>query len=239
MPVPAPSTVRGDIPAGIDAIVLKSLARERDQRYPNGHAMADDLEEVMRESKFKQRMVPRLLADLFGAGAHSSQVALSCLTPELLAAAGAAGHSNGGTGSIARAETARAPAAARRRLVAGLTALVLVAGVAVGLGWRSGRPVAAVAAPAVAPAPVPLSTPSPGGVVSPPAAAPSPAVVPVETTAAASPSAELAASPPTEKSKRAVAGKRTPRSAAQRGPNRIASGLSIDPFAEAAHRKPR
>lgn len=230
MPVPAPSSLRSDIPPGLDAVVLKSLARDRDQRYPNGHAMADDLEEVMRESKFKARMVPRLLADLFGAGAHSSQVALSCLTPELLAAAGAAGQGDAGTGSIARPVLATPARTMRWRWGAGAAAFVLVAGVAVAFGWRSGR---TAPAPVVVPAPVQAQS------ASPPAAVPSTAVVPVETTAAASPSAELALSPPTEKSKRAVAGKRSPRPAAPRGPSRIANGLSIDPFAEAAHRKPR
>ena len=69
MQVPPPSADRPDIPASLDRIVLRALDRDRDKRYPTGHAMADDLEAVLRETDFHSRMLPDLLREAFGAGA--------------------------------------------------------------------------------------------------------------------------------------------------------------------------
>jgi eukaryotic-like serine/threonine-protein kinase len=233
MAVPAPSTVRPDVPPALDAIVLKSVARDRDQRYASGHVMADELEEVMRETNFKARMVPRLLGELFGSGAHSSQVALSCLTPELLAAAGAASQTGAGTGSGigSLSPSERRPWRSWRRLAVVAAGALAAAGFVV-LGMRSSPPVSPPAA-AVPPAPTQPSTPLPVAVPAPPV------VVPVETAGPTPSTAELAVSPPTERPKRAAAGKRVGRAAAQTTGSPIASGLSIDPFAEASRRKPR
>ncbi len=45
--VPPPSSVRRDIPADLDAIVLQALERNRGQRYPDARAMALDLERFL------------------------------------------------------------------------------------------------------------------------------------------------------------------------------------------------
>ena len=65
---------------------MRAVERDPDKRYSSGRAMAEDLEEVLRETGFKARMMPKMLHDLFGTGLQSSQVVLSQLTPELLAA---------------------------------------------------------------------------------------------------------------------------------------------------------
>jgi serine/threonine-protein kinase len=45
-PIPAPSSVRPEIPPALDAVCMKALARELGDRYPTALAMADDLEKA-------------------------------------------------------------------------------------------------------------------------------------------------------------------------------------------------
>ncbi|HIZ98039.1 MAG TPA: Stk1 family PASTA domain-containing Ser/Thr kinase [Candidatus Janibacter merdipullorum] len=42
--IPLPSSVNPDVPAELDAIVVHSLTKDRDERYPDAKAMAEDLE---------------------------------------------------------------------------------------------------------------------------------------------------------------------------------------------------
>ena len=85
MPVPPPSTQRPDIPASLDAVVMKALARNRNVRYPTGQAMAEDLEAVLHLTGFHARMLSDLLRESFGADVSKSQETLSSVSPELLA----------------------------------------------------------------------------------------------------------------------------------------------------------
>jgi serine/threonine protein kinase len=220
MPIPPPSKQRPEVTPDLDAIVLKALARDREKRYENGQAFADDLEDVMRETKWKSRMLPHLLADLFGSGNHSSQVALSCLTPEMLAAAGA----TTGTGSLVASPSAATRSRLRSwRLWAAVAGVLLVAGLGIFLGLRFGQnaPAPLVASPPVRSAPpVPEPPPPPPA----PVVAPQDAVVP----------------PPAEvKPARQGWGKRPARAARRKAERPIKSGRSIDPFVEAAKRKSR
>lgn len=48
MPIPVPSDQRKDVPAELDGIVMKALAREVEQRYPSAAAMASDLDQFMK-----------------------------------------------------------------------------------------------------------------------------------------------------------------------------------------------
>jgi serine/threonine protein kinase len=211
MPVPPPSTHRPDVPPSLDAIVAKALARDPGSRYQTGQALADDLEEVMRETKLKSRMLPKLLVDLFGSGRHSSQVAMACVTPEMLAAA--AGSENSTTGSVPQPAAATATSVWRSwRLWAGVAAIAVV--IALALGLRPGRVDSRAAAP-------PGKTPA--------ARAPAPPGVPATPPAVAPPVV------PTE-SKKASRGKRSSRRHTQNPEHPIVRGLSIDPFAEAARR---
>jgi serine/threonine protein kinase len=217
MTVPPPSAQRPEVPPSLDAVIKKALARDLGARYQTGQAMADDLEEVMRETKFKSRMPPKLLVDLFGSGVHSSQIAMSCVTPEMLAAAAAADNSS--TGSVARAAAATGRSLWRsRRLWAAVATIALA--IALALALRPERVDSRAASPSVRPPPasIPAIPPAPAPVVAPPA-------VP---TAAAPPAAT--------EPKKASRGKRSARTRAQHPDDPITKGLSIDPFAEAAKR---
>src|SRR5699024_8439902 len=83
--VPAPSTLRPEVPASLDRVVERALARDQDRRYPTAQAMLDELEPILGETKYQSRMVSDLLAELYGTGPHSSQAAFATVTPELLA----------------------------------------------------------------------------------------------------------------------------------------------------------
>jgi serine/threonine protein kinase len=84
-PVPPPSTFRSEVPASLDEIVLKALARDPDQRYAAGQTLADDLEAVLGEVKYQSRMLPAFLNELFGSAPSAAHIALSMASPELLA----------------------------------------------------------------------------------------------------------------------------------------------------------
>ena len=218
MPIPAPSTQRSEVPPSLDAIVQKALSREPSQRYQSGQALADELEEVMRETKFKSRMLPKMLAELFGSGLHSSQVAMSCLTPEMLAAAGAADIPTTGSAAVVGAAGLAGTSVWRSwRLWAAVATTAVVVALALLLGLRLGHVDPRAAAP--------TAPPTPSAFPAPPVAAPAAPVV-----EAAFPLAPAAA--PTK----ASPGKRPARARGHAADNPIAKGLSIDPFAEAAKR---
>jgi serine/threonine protein kinase len=65
--VPAPSTVNGRVPRSLDAIVMKALAREREDRYQSARALYEDLVEFLFPSSTDQLAedVARFMADLF------------------------------------------------------------------------------------------------------------------------------------------------------------------------------
>lgn len=246
--VPPPSALRPEVPAALDAIVLRALERDQDGRTPNGQEMADGLEEVLAETRYHSKMLPTLLRELFGAELASSQIELTKLTPELLAACSGE-PSTASTGP----RTAALPAAqidislgnligadamtgrrSPRTLVAALLGIAATAAIGGVLLVRAKprrieAPHAAVAGPSstsrwvppsASPAPVPPASPS---ATPPPAPAPPPvAVVPPETPTAA----------PVKTAAR-------PRSRHHANGDRIARGLSIDPFAESAAREAR
>jgi serine/threonine protein kinase len=240
MPIAPPSSVNPEVPASLDAIVMRALERDPARRYASGQEMAEDLEEVLRETKFNTRMVGKLLVELFGSGQQSSQIALSALTPELLALAGAGDAS--GTRTPLPADAApevagksdEPPRWKSRRLWVGLGAAVGLVLVAT-LAGRSGnvRSASAKATPVEATSP-PVNT----------VASPAPSVAPEEP----APALEVAASNPHPRGasphapRPAAPARRLPiaRKHAAGKPavdaSRIASGLSIDPFAEAAAR---
>jgi serine/threonine protein kinase len=68
-PIPAPSTVALDYPPDLEPIVLRALARNRDDRYPTARAMAEDLIDVARkngwdaETQALAGLVRKLVAD--------------------------------------------------------------------------------------------------------------------------------------------------------------------------------
>jgi serine/threonine-protein kinase len=84
-PVPAPSSIRPEVPPALDAIVARALERDRELRYPSAQAMADDLERFLQEAPCHSQAVPRLLHELFGEDAtdQTPELPLPSLPPEL------------------------------------------------------------------------------------------------------------------------------------------------------------
>jgi serine/threonine protein kinase len=85
--VPRPSSLRPEVPPALDAIVMRALERNPDERYPTGRAMVDDLEEVLQETRHQSRLLPDLLRDLYGSGLTSGQFGVEGLEEELAAVA--------------------------------------------------------------------------------------------------------------------------------------------------------
>ncbi|HVR62680.1 MAG TPA: serine/threonine-protein kinase [Polyangia bacterium] len=65
-PVPAPSSVRPGVPAALDAVIMRALARERENRYGTAAEMATDLEAVVHSERFAAHAIPQLIQALFG-----------------------------------------------------------------------------------------------------------------------------------------------------------------------------
>jgi serine/threonine-protein kinase len=230
MPVPAPSSIQPDVPPALDVIVARALERDPARRYSTGEEMAEALEDALRSLNHQTKQLPQLLHELFGAEGTSSTHPAAHLPPELLAAAA----SNDATGTATPpSPSSTAPSltpAPRRRWqrIVGLTAAGVLTSVLVALlvargGGGQSRampiavtppPVAKAAAQPIPPVVVPVAAP----VAEPPAEA-----APAETTADETPS--RSAGP----AKHRVRVRRT-----HDAQERIARGLSIDPFAEAA-----
>jgi hypothetical protein len=239
------------VPASLDAVVLRALARSPADRYATGQAMADDLEPILAETGFQSRMISTLLTDLYGSVTHSSQVALACLTPELLAAARGDGTADlrGGSATMAAVPSVPSSASATalgsatvsarrtraRRVWAAVLATTAAAAIVLLLGTRggSGRSHAAMTA---------ASSPAPHGPVveNVTAPAPTPAAAPADSGPLPAPRLPLREAPArrvvTSKARSAIAIRRPGSSGSGVASDAIASGRSIDPFAEAARR---
>jgi serine/threonine-protein kinase len=66
MPVPPPSSRRPEVPAALDRIVARALARDRAQRYPSAAALAEDLAAERGASLEGAQGMAALLESLFG-----------------------------------------------------------------------------------------------------------------------------------------------------------------------------
>jgi serine/threonine protein kinase len=256
--VPRPSSLRPDVSPELDAIAMRALERDPAKRYPTGQAMAEELEEVLHATKYNSKMLPNLLRDLFGTGLHSGQIQLSA---DLLDPTPGTGHSGTGrsdgfaptavaAGSVVALAADGSPlsfeqTATRVRLfrrvsvAAFAVSATAVLGVLLfgrGFGGSSHAttlPAAVVAA--VAPKPEPQ--PSRAGPASVPAVT---GEAPVAGPSAAVPVALPAA--PRESDARdgeVTSRKHSNRSRSRAERDRIARGLSIDPFAEAHRRSGR
>jgi len=236
-PVPPPSSVRPDVPASLDAVVMKALARNRNVRYPTGQAMAEDLEAVMQLTGSNSRMLADLLREAFGSDLSKSQESLSTVTPEMLAAlTDDSMPSTGGSGTLPGVDARPRPKQWSWQRGLGMVSAAAVTAVLVGLliarggGGRSQAherhelPPAATA-PVVAP------------VVAPVAPAPAPA-------AAKEDPAPAAATAKADDDEADESDERRPKSSHRHHSHRhgrdkgqsdrVVRGLSIDPFEEAA-----
>ena len=235
--VPPPSSHNPDVPASLDNIVLRAIARDPAMRYATGQEMADELDEVLRETKFTGKMLSDLLREVFGFGT-TSQAAMSALTPELLASFtsnGAASSDDPKTASASVTPVTGPHSSGRRRRVVAMIAGAALAGV-VALGgfalarggWAtsdthalSGSPPAASPQPVIAPIADPVPPPAPA----PPVVDPS-ATAPEAGAAAGENDAPAAKSEP--------ARKRAQRHKVRAERDRVLRGLSIDPFSGGA-----
>jgi serine/threonine protein kinase len=241
MEVPAPSSLRPDVPPELDRIVARVLARDPADRTPTGQALAEELDGVLAALRYQTRALPDLLQELFGSELTSRQIPTGKLTAELLATC-VAETSIGSAptpGTITSAPVQAPPpnevdvslgALARPRsrwaswvaaTVGTATLVVLLVGR--GGGGRShGAPLRVERSAAVAPALAPE-------------VAPTEAVLPESSreataiSASSDPRAAGTAPPPSGANKPV----HRPRPSVR---GRIARGLSVDPFAEAASR---
>ncbi|HVV53641.1 MAG TPA: protein kinase, partial [Polyangia bacterium] len=170
--VPAPSTLRPDVPPELDRIVAKALARDPAERYPTGQALADDLDGLLESLRYQTRTLPELLQALFGAELDAREPSDTKAVSDLLAACAAetstgAGSATGPSGPTAplppdaaysvAIETA-APARARPGWLSwaaatiGTAALVLLAFARGGGGRSHAAPATAPSTPVAAPA---------------------------------------------------------------------------------------
>ena len=185
---PSPRAVRPELPAALDAIVVRALDADPGRRYPNGNAMATALEQVV------SRPDP-------GSPTVATDTAALAAGAALATAGTASGHpaSTGGrmppTGPVVGPPRARAPLAAVRRappaiaapLIVLLVVLAVVAG-ALGVAMMSGGDtgLAAIASPTATPTASPTPSPNPTPTAAPtPTKAPKPTLVPKATATSA------------------------------------------------------
>jgi hypothetical protein len=219
---------------------MRALERDLNQRYATGQAMADDLEEILRETKYHTRMLPSLLIESFGSGTHSSQVVMATLTPEFLEAMTPSSVPilKHGVPLVVRSLVQKLfKRQASRWTMVGITVMTL--------SWLIWSALSAgrVPPPQIGPNPShtfaekPLpSAASPTTMKRPPISV-KPMVGPPEVRSHSSIGNPL--NPSSEKIKRKVSGKKNIQMKHRSKSNPIGDGLSIDPFSEATSRRRR
>jgi eukaryotic-like serine/threonine-protein kinase len=125
LPVPPPSSKRPEVPAALDAVVARALARDRDARFPTARLFADGLAAAMPDAAdaASSAHVATLLGELFGDGDMglsagrftSTFTAVSDSSPEGPASEGLASEALAGEAPAAEGLVAAAPARAAPR----------------------------------------------------------------------------------------------------------------------------
>ncbi len=232
MEIPAPSSFRPDVPPELDRIVARALARDPAERYATGQEMADELERLLETLRYQARALPDLLHELFGAELSSRQIPTTGLTAELLASCSADASLTMGSTPVAPRPLpvpdeysisigAAAPVRPRPGWMSWAAATMGTATLVLLLVARGGGGSSRGAT-------LPSRPPDPAAAVAPaPVVAAVPAVEPV-------PAAE-SDPPPAVAEEPASVGKPAHRARGS-AKGRIARGLSVDPFAEAASR---
>ncbi len=194
-PIPLPSTLRPEVSPELDRIVMQALHRDRDQRFANAGALADALEEVLREARFSAHATVQLLEQFFGdESGREAPLPEDTLVDGQKAVVSRGANAEpdpiieeGGyttVSSVRPLPEGFRTASNRRRIAMGLAGLAACAAVVVGVmgrgrGARTGAQVAAVARPE------PRVTPPAPAVAARPAAAESePPVPPIPPVAA-------------------------------------------------------
>jgi eukaryotic-like serine/threonine-protein kinase len=73
-PIPPPSTLRPSVPTALDYIVVRALERDPKRRYPDARVLADELETVVQDLRYRSDAIPGLLDSLFGHEENSVQI---------------------------------------------------------------------------------------------------------------------------------------------------------------------
>ena len=236
--VPPPSSIRPEVPPELDRIVARALARDPSERYATAQALADDLDHLLESLRHQPRSLPDLLHELFGAELSSRQIPTTTLTTEMLAACRADSSSaSGGAADPTPLAAQRAPEPDEYSISIGMEAHVRppsrwLSWVAASIGTATlllllvARGGGGLSQGATLPPPpvVPV-----GGVPPEPAPAPTAKLDPASSTAA-EPEGKV------EPQSSEPAGSGSGHHVRWSGKGRIARGLSVDPFAEAASR---
>jgi serine/threonine protein kinase len=121
-PIPPPSTLRPDIPTALDYIVVRALERDVERRYASARALADELETVVQDLRYRSEAIPTLLAELFGREENSVHI-----TPPHLPAVDVNALGTWSASSATQDERKGRPAipAVRRKVMWAATAAVL------------------------------------------------------------------------------------------------------------------
>ncbi len=94
--VPPPSLQNPLCPPELDAVVLKALARNRDDRYQTGADMADALDDVVHAARFQPSHLAQLMRDLFpqdAAGSADARNTGARVTASVMTGSGSRPHS--------------------------------------------------------------------------------------------------------------------------------------------------
>lgn len=133
---PTPSSILSDIPDSLDRVVLKALAKNRDDRYPSAAAMLSDLQRVARGLDVgappTDSWATEVLPATGMAGARTAATTpMAAVTPHAVAPAGVAPAGVAATSTslpaVATDDAANAAAKARKRRTAIIASLVLIA----------------------------------------------------------------------------------------------------------------
>ena len=133
---PTPSSILSDIPDSLDRVVLKALAKNRDDRYPSAAAMLSDLQRVARGLDVgappADSWATEVLPAAGMAGARTAATTpMAAVAPHAVAPAGVAPAGVAATSTslpaVATDDAANAAAKARKRRTAIIMTLVVIA----------------------------------------------------------------------------------------------------------------
>jgi len=174
--IPPPSAANPEVPAALDAVVMKALERDRDRRYQTAGEMATDLEGVMRESNFPAKNLAKVLADLFpiDAAEKALRATRSHFAVKAAELPEPANEPDTSVGPPVALSAAPPSAASSKSPDSGATGqprprtkrIALVGAAVAGVGLLAAIPLARRAPPAIAPAAAaPIAQPSPAAPV--------------------------------------------------------------------------
>jgi serine/threonine protein kinase len=157
--VSPPSTYVSGIPAELDRICLKALARNVDERYASCGHMAEDLDHVLHELKYGPERAASLMRDLF----PNEPSGASAQMDAVQAAAGddATALPPSDAPAAPASQPSATPPRRRRYELLGLVAFAGAAAAVVVQTRQAAPPPAPIAAPAPPPAPPPPAPPPP------------------------------------------------------------------------------